>query len=51
MALWPSGRGPDEADTRSHLQIDDDRIEGLDEAWVPVRTPDGPGVLVWCNSD
>lgn len=25
--------------------------EHFDEAWVPVRTPDGPGVLVWRNSD
>lgn len=33
------------------LRVDDDRLAELDEAWIPVRTPDGPGVLVWGNSD
>ncbi|MEV5707323.1 DUF6210 family protein [Actinoallomurus sp. NPDC052274] len=32
-------------------EADDVRISEADEAWVPVRTPDGPGILVWCNSD
>jgi hypothetical protein len=26
-------------------------IGEVDEAWVPVVTPDGPAVLMWCNSD
>ncbi|MFI8456658.1 DUF6210 family protein [Kitasatospora sp. NPDC085464] len=33
------------------LQLDESRIGEADEAWVPVITPDGPGVLVWLNSD
>ncbi|MGW4695887.1 DUF6210 family protein [Kitasatospora cineracea] len=33
------------------LRLDDSRIRAADEAWVPVITPDGPGVLVWFNSD
>jgi hypothetical protein len=33
------------------LRLDDDRADEADEAWVPVLTPDGPGVLLWCNSD
>ncbi|MEU8825841.1 DUF6210 family protein [Streptomyces sp. NPDC048636] len=33
------------------LRIDESRMHELDEAWLPVRTPDGPGVLVWNNSD
>ncbi|GAA2829759.1 hypothetical protein GCM10010441_62840 [Kitasatospora paracochleata] len=33
------------------LQLDEGRIRKTDEAWVPVITPDGPGVLVWFNSD
>ncbi|MFJ9461250.1 DUF6210 family protein [Kitasatospora sp. NPDC101447] len=33
------------------LQLDESRIREADEAWVPVITPDGPGVLVWLNSD
>ncbi|MGY0460329.1 DUF6210 family protein [Kitasatospora sp. cg17-2] len=33
------------------LQLDESRVRETDEAWVPVITPDGPGVLVWFNSD
>ncbi|MFJ9863314.1 DUF6210 family protein [Streptomyces sp. NPDC101165] len=36
------GRGLDEELTR---------LAEVDEAWVPVVTPDGPGVLVRENSD
>jgi hypothetical protein len=28
------------------LRLDESRILGADEAWIPVITPDGPGVLV-----
>ncbi|MGW9028169.1 DUF6210 family protein [Streptomyces sp. NPDC055722] len=33
------------------LVLDESRLAEIDEAWVPVVTPDGPGVLVWENSD
>lgn len=33
------------------LQLDESRIREADEAWLPVLTPDGPGILVWNNSD
>ena len=33
------------------LQLDDSRFGEADEAWIPVITPDGPGVLIWENSD
>ena len=33
------------------LRLDESRLSETDEAWVPVRTPDGPGVLLWFNSD
>ncbi|MGW3119964.1 DUF6210 family protein [Streptomyces sp. NPDC001107] len=33
------------------LVLDESRLAEADEAWVPVLTPDGPGVLVWENSD
>ncbi|HEX6969574.1 MAG TPA: DUF6210 family protein [Micromonosporaceae bacterium] len=33
------------------LRLDESRLHEADEAWIPVITPDGPGVLVWCNSD
>lgn len=43
----------DEAGTewRGHLRVDETRLGELAEAWVPVITPDGPGVLVWENCD
>ena len=33
------------------LALDESRLTEVDEAWVPVVTQDGPGVLVWDNSD
>jgi len=37
--------------TPHELQLDEQQLRDADEAWVPVLTPDGPGVLVWFNSD
>ncbi|WP_425427549.1 DUF6210 family protein [Actinomadura meyerae] len=34
-----------------NLELDEERLRELDEAWVPVITADGPGILVWQNSD
>ncbi|MBG6088497.1 DUF6210 family protein [Actinomadura viridis] len=52
VVFWASGRGAGDAgEERGHLRLDDGRLAELDEAWIPVRTGDGPGVLVWCNSD
>lgn len=33
------------------LRLDEGRMGEANEAWIPVTTPDGPGVLVWSNSD
>lgn len=33
------------------LVVDQARVAEIDEAWVPVITPDGQGVLIWQNSD
>ncbi|MGO4755221.1 DUF6210 family protein, partial [Streptomyces sp. 2MCAF27] len=33
------------------LRLDEGRLAEADEAWIPVTTPDGPGELLWCNSD
>jgi hypothetical protein len=33
------------------MELDESRIDEIDEAWVPVATPDGPGILTWENSD
>jgi len=39
--------GDGEVDLPYELELDDSRIREVDDAWVPVITPDGPGVLVW----
>lgn len=33
------------------LALDETRLDETEEAWVRVLTPDGPGVLIWQNSD
>lgn len=38
-------------ETPSPLRLDEQSLRDADEAWVPVLTPDGPGTLVWFNSD
>lgn len=38
-------------DVRGHLVLDESRLAELREAWVPVITPDGPGILTWPNCD
>lgn len=48
VVFWTSEHDAAEA---SRLEIDDDRVGELNEAWIPVRTAAGPGVLVWPNSD
>ncbi|KDN86975.1 DUF6210 family protein [Kitasatospora cheerisanensis] len=47
--VYGSGRHEDTFPTP--LVLDESRLSEVDEAWVPVLTPDGPGVLVWENSD
>jgi hypothetical protein len=39
-----------ERDDRLYLALDRDQLEEATEAWVPVLTPHGPGVLVFENS-
>ena len=46
--LTPGADGPDQ---RCWLKLDRDRFGEVTEAWVPVRTPYGPGVLLFQNSD
>ncbi|MFF9573324.1 DUF6210 family protein [Streptomyces sp. NPDC014685] len=45
---WASDGHMEELHT---LRLDGSRFRDADEAWVPVITPDGPGVLLWANSD
>lgn len=41
----------DKEGVEASLRLDPGRHHEIDEAWLPVLTPDGPGVLVWQNSD
>jgi hypothetical protein len=50
IACWlthPDGAG----DERRTLELDRERIGECVEAWIPVRTPYGRGILVLKNSD
>ncbi|MGM1060082.1 DUF6210 family protein [Saccharothrix sp. Mg75] len=47
----PTGRATGHDEEPHPLLLDGSRMSEADEAWVPVLTPDGPGVLVWSNSD
>jgi hypothetical protein len=49
IPYWSSDEAGSEQ--RTHLRLDETRLGELLEAWVPVVTPDGPGVLVWDNCD
>jgi hypothetical protein len=41
----------DAAENRTHLAVDEARRGETMEAWVPVITSDGPGILTWPNCD
>jgi hypothetical protein len=53
IALWGSAATSEGLSFISPraLDLDDERLREIDEAWIPVFTADGPGVLVWQNSD
>ncbi|MFF4084520.1 DUF6210 family protein [Streptomyces sp. NPDC001777] len=48
ISYWASDGHTEDPHT---LGLDGGRFRDADEAWVPVITPDGPGVLLWANSD
>jgi Family of unknown function (DUF6210) len=41
----------DGGDQKDPIHIDGDRVEEIAEGWIPVQTPDGPGVLLYKNCD
>ncbi|MFI9320249.1 DUF6210 family protein [Kitasatospora aureofaciens] len=49
LGMYGSGRSDDLCPPS--LVLDESRLSEGAEAWIPVVTPDGPGVLVWENSD
>lgn len=49
VPFWTTTLGKPEE--RGSLRLDRTRLAEVAEAWVPVVTPDGPGILVWENCD
>jgi hypothetical protein len=49
VAFWSITADGD--NLRGHLSLDRARLSECIEAWVPVFTPDGPGILTFDNSD
>lgn len=49
IPLWLYGPGGDHS--KFSLRIDTRRLDELAEAWIPLETPAGPGVLVYKNCD
>ncbi|MEV4347335.1 DUF6210 family protein [Actinoplanes sp. NPDC049596] len=49
ISYWTSDDGRSEEP--KPLALDESRLPEADEAWIPVQTPDGPGILIWPNSD
>lgn len=41
----------DGTEERLTMEVDMSRLEEVAEAWVPIITPDNPGVLMWDNCD
>lgn len=50
ITIWYSEE-IDGNDVRNYLMLNESRINEAVEAWIPVLTPWGDGVLVWKNSD
>jgi hypothetical protein len=48
IPMWTNRGG---ADIRARLALDESHRSDLLEAWVPVVTPEGAGVLLWENCD
>lgn len=44
-------RRDDGSDRRSMLKLNRERVSEMTEAWIPVETSDGAGILIFKNSD
>ena len=51
IVFWKSKIESTLNDKMTYLTLDTDRLDDLTEAWIPVKTADGPGVLVFDNCD
>ncbi|HEY6968538.1 MAG TPA: DUF6210 family protein [Candidatus Angelobacter sp.] len=50
FTMWRSDGHVEDA-VRDVLRLDESRIDEIVEGWIPVETPDGPGVLLAPNCD
>ena len=51
VPCWSTPAGPAVEDRLTFLSLDTDRLDECVEAWIPVTTPYGKGILVLENSD
>lgn len=51
IPFWQTCKDGFGEDKRALLELDTEKLGDLTEAWVPVKTVYGPGVLVFKNSD
>ena len=51
IAFWDTGQSNKDDFQKTHLTLDKSRLDELTEAWVPVVTVYGPGILMFDNSD
>lgn len=42
---------PSGDDKKHQIRIDESRTDEIAEGWIPIETPDGPGVLLYKNCD
>lgn len=50
IPYWQCALSPGQ-DNKDHLRLDCNRAAQIAEAWIPVETPDGLGVLLYKNCD
>ncbi|MCY1030791.1 DUF6210 family protein [Corallococcus sp. BB11-1] len=51
VPMWHATHPDQVLGERLHLALDRERLDEVTEAWVPVLTPYGPGILVFENCD
>ncbi|MFF4989431.1 DUF6210 family protein [Streptosporangium saharense] len=51
VTFWKSNETSEGDEITAPLMVDESRLDEMDEAWIPVITLDGPGILTWPNSD
>ena len=51
VMFWTTSSEPEQDDSIDHLVLDTSRLSECIAAWMPVRTPQGRGILTFDNAD